>query len=508
MIVSRLCLILLFVIGGFSSRSQDKYQPLKCSGPIPSEFRTLIAAKVQKAMSDEAKVERSVTAKKSIVDFISASNRTLDELLTSGKVLFGDSISNYLEKIATVLLKDEPELRKQLRFYAVKSDEENAFTTNNGAILVTIGLMAKFENEAQLAYVLAHEITHFAKQHSVSLVLAKDEIFSGASLSRYNSQEEVISELSSFSREYEMQADNAGFFRFVKAGYDKGSARSMMDILLMSELQLEFELFDHSLLELDLMKFPPRIAFDTTKIKLSDFQGYDDTYSTHPNIEKRRAAIDTLLMDTALPEGNLYIIGANEFIEISKLAKNELIHINLLNQNYVNALYHAQVLLHNNPDSQYVEESIGKALYGLSVNNNHDLVKRGFFNSKGQLQRCFRLFSALSQEQINLIAIRYLLYVERKYNNPFVTRLLNNTIEYGIKYHFISTKKIQDGIEKCNLIVKENLEKYSLTQSGAIPETEDKSEMIYGNTKIFRYKKSSGWLFDENKSKYFIAILR
>jgi hypothetical protein len=62
-------------------------------------------------MSDEDKVQRSVSAKKSIVDFISVSNRSLDELLTSGKVLFGDSISNYLEKIASLLLKDEPDLR-------------------------------------------------------------------------------------------------------------------------------------------------------------------------------------------------------------------------------------------------------------------------------------------------------------------------------------------------------------------------------------------------------------
>ena len=44
----------------------------------------------------------------------------------------------------------------------------NAFATPGGYVFVTSGLLKKVENEAQLAGVLAHEITHIEKQHAVN----------------------------------------------------------------------------------------------------------------------------------------------------------------------------------------------------------------------------------------------------------------------------------------------------------------------------------------------------
>lgn len=53
-------------------------------------------------------------------------------------------------------------------FSIVKSDTPNAASAPGGYVIVTTGLLAKVQNEAQLAGVLAHEIAHIVKKHSIN----------------------------------------------------------------------------------------------------------------------------------------------------------------------------------------------------------------------------------------------------------------------------------------------------------------------------------------------------
>ena len=101
--------------------SGQAYQPLTCKGEIPLEFRTVTAAKVQQAQSEEKKSTRTYSEKKRINEFLLKTNYVIDALLTSGKVLYGDSVTTYIEEIADKLLIDDPALRSELRFYTVKS---------------------------------------------------------------------------------------------------------------------------------------------------------------------------------------------------------------------------------------------------------------------------------------------------------------------------------------------------------------------------------------------------
>ncbi len=91
----------------------------------------------------------------------------IDKILQSGLVIYGDDISNYVTKVANKLLKKEPKLRKELRFYTIKSNVTNAFSTDQGIIVVTSGLISQITSEAHLAYILAHEIAHYTEKHVV-----------------------------------------------------------------------------------------------------------------------------------------------------------------------------------------------------------------------------------------------------------------------------------------------------------------------------------------------------
>jgi beta-barrel assembly-enhancing protease len=102
-------------------------------------------------------------------------------MLRSGYVLFNDPLSEYVSAVADNLLKEDANLRKKLNFYVLRSSDVNAFATDQGAVLVTTGLLSQIENEAQLAFVLAHEITHFQRKHTLNLFMEVDRIDRGTS---------------------------------------------------------------------------------------------------------------------------------------------------------------------------------------------------------------------------------------------------------------------------------------------------------------------------------------
>lgn len=426
------------------------YRPITCKGDIPQEFRTVTATKVLQAQAEILKSDRDSKEKRSINDFLLKNNYVIDALLTSGKVLYGDSITTYIESVADKILKDNPDLRSSVRFYTVKSSEVNAFTTNQGIIFVTIGLLAQIENEAQLAFVLSHELAHYEKKHSIAQVLENERVYDETRNERYSGNDKRIRLLSSFSKDMEYEADSIGYVRFINAGYKKKEASRMMDVLQWSFLPLDDIPFDLNFLQFDSLKFPVTLQLDSlTPIPLFD-DNEDDSKSSHPNIFKRRLAIDRLINSspdrgTASNENSL----SGNFLQIQALARKEFIHELLIDKEYLSAFYNAYVMLSKKGEDQYLEESIGKALYGISKYKNGGILFRensAWTETYSHFQNFSFLFENLEKNQINLLAIRYLFQIHNKYKNPFIGRLLDDVITEGIKSNSLKSKGFSEEV--------------------------------------------------------------
>jgi predicted Zn-dependent protease len=142
----------------------------------------------------------------------------------SGFVLKDDAFAAYMQAIAERLY---PDLAGTVRVRLVKSPFLNAFALPNGSIYVNQGLAARFENEAQLATVLAHEIAHFALRHGYR----NQETAKNASLLRTllaliripipGNLVDIIyaSSVFGYSRSLETEADDYGYPKVVAAGY-------------------------------------------------------------------------------------------------------------------------------------------------------------------------------------------------------------------------------------------------------------------------------------------------
>lgn len=68
------------------------------------------------------------------------------------------------ETILARLLESESELSMPIRIALQRSDEINAFAVPGGLILVTTGLMESVQDDEELAFVIGHELGHFANR--------------------------------------------------------------------------------------------------------------------------------------------------------------------------------------------------------------------------------------------------------------------------------------------------------------------------------------------------------
>jgi predicted Zn-dependent protease len=89
------------------------------------------------------------------------------KLLGKYELLKDKKINNYIGKIGTGIAAQFG--RKQVKYFfgILVTEEINAFAASGGYIFITTGTLKILENEAQLAGVLAHEISHDKRKHIV-----------------------------------------------------------------------------------------------------------------------------------------------------------------------------------------------------------------------------------------------------------------------------------------------------------------------------------------------------
>jgi len=445
----------LFTLGlllPFAAGAQDfdHYKPLKCSGEIPEDFRKLSRDKFKDDLKEEAKTAKNHYVSKTKEEFLLKSNYLIDDLLLSGKVLFNDLVTAHVNKVADKLLINDPELRGKLSFYCIKSTQANAFSTDQGIVFVTLGLVAQLENEAQLAFVLSHEIAHYEKRHTINSYIENERIFSRRGENRYSTFEDRIKLASSYSKDLEFEADSLGLARLRSSAYDANQALSSMMVLQYSYLPFDEVKFDASFLENDVMKLPKSLYLDTLKPINFESDNEDDDRSSHPNIRKRRTRMETALASRP-GEGTLLFAAGdkNEFARILKLARFEMVRLHLNNREYCDALYNARALQKEEPKSKYLEVAVGKALYGMAKYKNDGHISKvynDYEEYEGNLQQVYHWFYKIEPAQLNTITLRYFYDLQKKYDDAFIRNMMNDLALASIEEHEVNYNELQKGI--------------------------------------------------------------
>ena len=157
------------------------------------------------------------------------------------------ALNAYVKRIGLKLARASEFPNLPYDFTVINNGEMNAWALPGGKIAINRGLLSELGDEAQLASVLAHEISHVTKRHSArmqkkaqgaSLLGAligigvgmkapqyQDLAMQGFSIAAYGAQ-------ANYSRDYELQADSAGMNMMAASGYDPAAAVELQEIFL------------------------------------------------------------------------------------------------------------------------------------------------------------------------------------------------------------------------------------------------------------------------------------
>ncbi|MFQ5694933.1 MAG: M48 family metalloprotease, partial [Terriglobia bacterium] len=155
-------------------------------------------------------------------------------------------VNDYLSRLGQRLVKRTPGFQYPYQFKAVNEKSINAFALPGGFLYVNRGLFEVADNEAQLAGVMAHEISHVALRHGtnqltkatvaqVPLAILGGVFGGGGGVVGQLTQLGVAVGFTGiflkFSRSAETQADVLGTQILYDAGYDPTAMADFFDIL-------------------------------------------------------------------------------------------------------------------------------------------------------------------------------------------------------------------------------------------------------------------------------------
>jgi predicted Zn-dependent protease len=283
--------------------------------------------------------------------------RQLEKKLEDDGLLYTDpDVNEYVNFVGKAVLPDAaPPENVVWRFKVLRDPEANAFALPNGSIYVNTGLLARLDNEAQLASVLGHEVTHVLQRHSylenrsMRKKMVAMHVFSaiGSVAGQFGGiAAAVVSLVSSmipmilvgtifgYSRELEKEADVRAVGALVEADY---SAEEMPNALKALKNQYE----------VDLSEGEPRVF-----------------YSSHPRLSERISYITELVNETR-PKTRHPMVEAERYFTRTEKALRHDVTLEIQIGQARTAVALAERLVKNSPNSAENHFLLGEAYRAL-----------------------------------------------------------------------------------------------------------------------------------------------
>ena len=390
---------ILLLVGNLFGQNPTLFSPLYSEAPLPEVLLKSSGSKYFELLENSSTEDEA--------RFYLESNFTLDELMESGLVLFNDPVSKYINAVADELLAHDPALRKQLRFYTVRAAAPNAFATDRGSIFINLGLLSRLENEAQLAFIIAHELVHYLEQHNQNTFVEYARIDRSQGVFKRRSNFQRLLQKNNYSKSLEKAADADGLDWYLKSKYSLEAALSTFDILAFSHVPYKNSPFDPGFLEGPNIKLPK--AYLLEKVNPVRMLDDDDHLSTHPSVLERKQLIKQAISELSNKGRYSFILAEEAFRAMRLQTRYELIRVQLQNRQYVEALYQAFLLGEEQATNPFVLEVKAKALYGIAQYENANRLREIYdpiriAEQQGQIQQLYYLIHQLSSKELNVLA--------------------------------------------------------------------------------------------------------
>lgn len=227
-----LSLALLAAFGLSGCKNIDLNSALEHSGNLARSFNQTVTPQEEQRMGEESAAL----------------------LLGAAPLVKNPGLQRYVNQVGQWIALQTGRSDIQWRFGVLDTDNVNAFAAPAGYVFITKGLLQRLQNEAELAGILAHEISHVTMGHYVQTMLKKDRAAALGGLANTVAQSQGKGELSALvnltrgvyssglDKDDEYQADRMGVVLATRAGYDPFGLPRVLQMYAANAGQAGFDL--------------------------------------------------------------------------------------------------------------------------------------------------------------------------------------------------------------------------------------------------------------------------
>ena len=312
-----------------------------------------------KLFDTKLKEEYKGSIKSYLKETYEKNQKDFNEEILHGDYLFDTRFDNFVDSIVTKLRDANPIIPDNLKFYISKNISLNASCMGDNTFVINLGSFYFLDNEDELASVISHELGHYLLKHEIQSLQRHfkiDKVDSKAQLSKIKSDrysrgtkalerfKAILYSEGTINRKQEQEADSLGYTLFRNSKFHKA------DYLNSYKLMAEYDSVKPKGLDIDIyhkvFTFPD-MKFRQEWLKCEDFTGYDytkykpdlntDSLKSHPENEERIEHLKRFFPE--LSDSGQITNPGKTFIELQRIAKNELVSCLDFNEDYGEGVY-------------------------------------------------------------------------------------------------------------------------------------------------------------------------
>ncbi len=320
---------------------------------FPKSFPEKYAFDPKHAYEEMLKQKRPNGYKRSVYErYAEAMSYQKTDAFTEGDMYLNwTEMETYLNDIVHRLAKSNSAYAN-MTAYVKRSPDMNAFCIHDGSFFINIGLLAEVKNEAALANVLGHEMSHYLMHHLEQSYLEMAKV--NTKRKRNSNRDEVLANLHQ-NRGREMQADSLGAFLAATAGYSiKEGLGNFYMLLQMEEKELSRAQNTDRKLHID----------DEDGVSIDKDEKGDKVISSHPDLKRRIRNYKKLAKRY---KSNQELGEDANFLNMQKMARLEVLNLLKEQQDYRACVERAMTYYLFDPNNDayvyYILEGIRRELF-------------------------------------------------------------------------------------------------------------------------------------------------
>lgn len=315
--------------------------------------------------------------------------KEIGDLWKSTRPITSPAVQAYLQTIVQKIISSNKELKgTDARVVFSRDWWPNAVSMGDGTIAINAGLVIYLDNEAELVFVICHELSHYYLDHTGKTIKKYvDQINSVEyqnELKRIykteyggNKQVEQLARSFAFnsrrhSRDNEAEADRQALRFMVNTGYDCGAIVDCLnlldkvdDSLLFKPLQVEqvFNFKDYPFKK----KWIQKESSIFSQLKDDDSvltQREKDSLKTHPDCQKRIALIKDSV-DKLMGKGQKFFVNEKEFNDLKNIFLAEITEECYKENNLSRNLYYSLLLMQKQEYFPFAVLSVSRCLNAI-----------------------------------------------------------------------------------------------------------------------------------------------